>query len=348
MATLNLTIGRGPAASRPVASEPGRLYYSSDSAQAWRDNGTSWDTINIAGASGNTVLNGTGAPDNLVGSDGDFYIDTAADEIYGPKASGSWPGTGTSLVGATGATGAAGATGATGAAGATGATGAAGAAGNTVLSGTGAPSSGTGSNGDFYIDTTAEVIYGPKAAGAWPGSGTSLVGPTGATGATGATGPAGSAGGAALTTKGDILGYDTAANRIPVGSDGQFLSADSTQTLGVKWATRSITVGWMMGTGATGTNVGKRLVAPRAGQITGGRIVIDASDGSADLTFDIKQNGTTIFSSARTITHGASAGAVTDLTSALASNPTAVAAGDIFTLDITSGSSSWQFTVVMG
>lgn len=39
-----------------------------------------------------------------------------------------------------------------------------------------------------------------------------------------------------LTTKGDILGYDSAADRIPVGSNGQVLTADSTQTLGVKWA----------------------------------------------------------------------------------------------------------------
>jgi hypothetical protein len=61
-----------------------------------------------AGASGNTVLNGTGAPPSSVGNDGDFYIDTAADVLYGPKAGGSWPATGTSLVGAPGATGPAG------------------------------------------------------------------------------------------------------------------------------------------------------------------------------------------------------------------------------------------------
>lgn len=42
-----------------------------------------------------------------------------------------------------------------------------------------------------------------------------------------------------LTTKGDIFGYDTAAARIPVGTNGQVLTADSTQALGVKWATAS-------------------------------------------------------------------------------------------------------------
>ena len=61
-----------------------------------------------AGADGNTVLNGTGAPADTVGHDGDFYLDTAADVLYGPKASSTWPATGTSLVGNPGATGAAG------------------------------------------------------------------------------------------------------------------------------------------------------------------------------------------------------------------------------------------------
>lgn len=39
-----------------------------------------------------------------------------------------------------------------------------------------------------------------------------------------------------LTTKGDVYGYSTTNARIPVGTDGQVLTADSTQALGVKWA----------------------------------------------------------------------------------------------------------------
>lgn len=39
-----------------------------------------------------------------------------------------------------------------------------------------------------------------------------------------------------LTTKGDVWGYDTGNNRIPIGSDGQVLTADSTKALGLKWA----------------------------------------------------------------------------------------------------------------
>jgi hypothetical protein len=39
-----------------------------------------------------------------------------------------------------------------------------------ILNGAGAPASGTGSNGQFYIDTQAGLLYGPKTAGAWPAS----------------------------------------------------------------------------------------------------------------------------------------------------------------------------------
>ena len=39
-----------------------------------------------------------------------------------------------------------------------------------------------------------------------------------------------------LTTKGDLMGFNTDAARIPVGTDGHVLTADSAQALGVKWA----------------------------------------------------------------------------------------------------------------
>lgn len=67
-----------------------------------------------------------------------------------------------------------------------GAMGAPGANGNTVLNGSGAPASSLGAVGDFYIDTAAHVLYGPKTSTGWPASGTSLVGPAGAPGAGGA------------------------------------------------------------------------------------------------------------------------------------------------------------------
>lgn len=47
------------------------------------------------------------------------------------------------------------------------------------------------------------------------------------------------AGSSPLTTKGDIYTYDTTNNRLPVGTDGQVLSADSTQSTGLKWVAQT-------------------------------------------------------------------------------------------------------------
>lgn len=56
--------------------------------------------------------------------------------------------------------------------------------GNTVLSTTGVPGAGIGVNGDFANDVTNSVMYGPKAAGAWP-AGVSYKGGAGNDGAAG-------------------------------------------------------------------------------------------------------------------------------------------------------------------
>ena len=54
--------------------------------------------------------------------------------------------------------------------------------GKTLLSGTENPADSIGKKGDFYINTTSNTIFGPKASGNWPISGVSMVGPTGPTG----------------------------------------------------------------------------------------------------------------------------------------------------------------------
>jgi hypothetical protein len=40
----------------------------------------------------------------------------------------------------------------------------------TIVTGTGAPTAGTGANGQLYLDLAALEVWGPKAAGAWPGA----------------------------------------------------------------------------------------------------------------------------------------------------------------------------------
>jgi hypothetical protein len=115
-------------------------------------------------------LNGATAPNNNQGVNGDFFINTATNTIYGPKANGAWP-AGVSLVGPQGPTGAAGATGPQGVAGAVGPQGPAGATGLTGAAG----------------------AVGPQ-------------GPVGATGSTGAVGPQGPQGLAGLLASGSAVG----------------------------------------------------------------------------------------------------------------------------------------------
>jgi len=42
-------------------------------------------------------------------------------------------------------------------------------------------------------------------------------------------------GGSPLTTKGDLFGFSSVNARIPIGTDGQRLTADAAETLGLKW-----------------------------------------------------------------------------------------------------------------
>ena len=51
------------------------------------------------GANGKTVLNGSGAPADTLGNDGDFYLDTTSDVLYGPKTAGAWPAPGSAWSG---------------------------------------------------------------------------------------------------------------------------------------------------------------------------------------------------------------------------------------------------------
>lgn len=86
-----------------------------------------------------------------------------------------------------------------------------------------------------------------------------------------------------LTTKGDLWGYSTVDARIPVGSDGQVLLADSTQALGVKWETVS-GVGtdqflpiYHIAASETVTIASRRQMAIHGGFINEGALIIEGS-----------------------------------------------------------------------
>jgi hypothetical protein len=66
-----------------------------------------------------------------------------------------------------------------------------------------------------------------------------------------------------LTTKGDLYGFSTVNARIPVGTNGFVLTADSTQALGVKWAA---------GGSAVATAITSGLLAAIPGTCTAGAV----------------------------------------------------------------------------
>lgn len=101
--------------------------------------------------------------------------------------------------------------------GSAGAPGADGADGKTILYGTSAPTT-EGVDGDFYIRTTTNMLYGPKSSGTWP-SGTSLVGPDGSDGAGFADIIVDAGGGGTHTTIADGLAA------VPVGGGTVFIKS---------------------------------------------------------------------------------------------------------------------------
>ncbi|MCI0598716.1 MAG: hypothetical protein L0Y60_04215 [Beijerinckiaceae bacterium] len=81
-----------------------------------------------------------------------------------------------------------------------------------------------------------------------------------------------------LTTKGDVLTFDTAPARLAVGTDGQVLSADSTTATGLKWVAAS------GGGGGTVTSVAETF--------TGGLISVAGSPITSSGTLALTVAGT--------------------------------------------------------
>lgn len=172
-------------------------------------NGSVWiNAVNTGGSGASTldeltdVTITTPEDDQFLRFNGSYWVNETVTLLQGPTG----PQGETGLTGATGETGPQGLTGATGEqgpigltgatgpegpqglTGATGSAGADGADGKTVLSGSGDPTT-EGTDGDFYLNTTTTILFGPKAT-TWP-AGVSLIGPQGLTGATGEQGPQG-------------------------------------------------------------------------------------------------------------------------------------------------------------
>jgi hypothetical protein len=133
------------------------------------------------GPKGTGILSNTSNPIAAIGNDGEFFINTTTNTLFGPKASGAWPTTGVSLIGPKG---------------------------SSVLNSNTNPIASVGNDGDFFINTTTNTLFGPKASSAWPATGVSLIGPKGSS----------------------VLGANT--NPIAsVGNDGDFFINTTTNTL---------------------------------------------------------------------------------------------------------------------
>lgn len=121
------------------------------------------------------------------------------------------------------------------------------------------------------------VITETKGGATWTreGSGSTWYG-VGAFGAGGATSP--------LTTKGDIYTYSTVDARLPVGTNGYILSADSAETTGLKWiAAPSGGGGGITNTAAANElakSDGTNIVPSGIFSTTDGNILLGASAGS--------------------------------------------------------------------
>lgn len=140
-----------------------------------------------------------------------------------------------------------------------------------LRSGAGVPSNALGVDGDFYINTSASTLYGPKSGGAW-GSPTSITGPTGATGA---TGPAGAAEqGAYLSALGVAVSSASAAGSYTPGIS--FLLSRAMTCTGVRFF-------WPSGTGTKTVKVsiwngaGTRLANGSASVTSNGILTINFS-----------------------------------------------------------------------
>ena len=142
---------------------------------------------------------------------------------------------------------------------------------------------------------------------------------------------------AVLTTKGDLLSYSTIATRLPVGTNGQVLTADSTQTSGVKWADSTATGGRSIASfgfvGPVAVTTGtSRWLLPATATILGVVAAVGTAPTGASLICDVNKNGTTIFTTqANRPTIAISANATTTMPTP---DVTALASGDYLTVDV--------------
>lgn len=107
-----------------------------------------------------------------------------------------------------------------------------------------------------------------------------------------------------LTTKGDIWVYGSADTRLPVGTNGQILKADSTDAEGMVWAGETVVLSYALSNETTALTTGTAKVtarAPFAMTVTDVRASVTTAPTGSVLTVDINEGGTSILSTKLTI-----------------------------------------------
>ena len=103
---------------------------------------------------------------------------------------------------------------------------------------------------------------------------------------TGATSP--------LTTKGDLYGFGTSDARIPIGTNGHILTADSAQTLGLKWAAPASGGGMtLINSGGTALSGQQITISSIPGTYTNLYIVVVAAVCAGNANTSFRLNGDT-------------------------------------------------------
>ena len=103
-------------------------------------------------------------------------------------------------------------------------------------------------------------------------------------------------------------------------------------------------VTFSIATGVAASPAAPYVLAPVSGTVSHCYFTTLTSDGSTNLVFNLKFNGTNILSgTSATITAGTSPGTVSTIS--LTSSTITITAGDVWELDITTGTSNWTGTV---
>jgi trimeric autotransporter adhesin len=111
-----------------------------------------------------------------------------------------------------------------------------------------------------------------------------------------------------LTTKGDVWGYSTTNARVPVGTNGQVLTADSAEATGVKWATAAGGGGMTLISSGSMTGSSVSVSIP-SGYVNVMWIVQGAQINSADqIFFRINGNSAGVYQSSYTTRQGTGSG----------------------------------------